>query len=601
MKKFLAALGLWAAFALPTLAQTVTTPPPPNLGKVINIFSYLTATQIADVQARTRSLDLTTPITAAVAAVNATNGAQFVWPAGDYYTATCNFTLTAPFALQGVVGTRVDSAVAGGTAITCGSNTAVLFTVNSLVGKFENVALVDAAASRSAGSAIYVTSANAHQKVDYEGLTVDGFYDGVDVAVGSSWMMHASLIQNAKHWGVRVRNTVNADAGDWRISDSWIYPASGGLAGVRYESSGGGMIVNTAILPNSGTIVNCLSMDTTGIVTVEFTFAHSKCDGATGIGLNILRGLSRTVIVDSTIKTSSLTDPAISLSYTAYGYIGGNSLWGNGGTYAIDPVTSDSYMLYGPNINNGFTNILPTSLATGALNMMAGVTLGVTQIPLGSTATTITGMVKTSGGYFTSTLTAKPTYNLNSTGSFYGQINNVSADLWALGYGANETNLGTSALTWNGAGLITIPSIATDATHTDSSVCQDTSTHALYSGSGTLGICLGTSSARYKTDIAPLGEGLLAIMALRPVSYHLDAAHGDPAKLLYGFTAEDMVGPLPALVDLDTTGHPNTADYLGVVPVLVNAVQELSAANSDLSRRLESIERAMPLQSAAAQ
>lgn len=457
-------IGIFSALALtlsvPAYAQTLSPAPSSSAsyGKVINIYQYLSAAQIADVEARTRSLDLTTAITAAVTAVNATNGAQFVWPAGDYYTATCGFTLTAPFRLQGATGTKLNASTTGGTAITCGSNTAVLFTVNSLVGKFENVALVDAASGRSAGSAIYVTSADQHQKIDYEGLTVDGFYDGVDIAVGSSWVMHASVVQNSKHWGVRVRNTVNADAGDWRISDSWIYPYSGALAGIRYESSGGGMITNTAILPNSGTIVNCLSMDTTGVVTVEFTFAHSKCDGATGPGLNILRGLSRTVIVDSTIKTSSATDPAISLSYTSYGYIGGNSLWGNGGTYAIDTVTSDSYMLYGPNVNNGFTDVLPTTLSTGSANMMAGVTLGVTQVPLGTTATTVTGMVKMQGGYFTSALTAKPTYNLNSAGSYYGQISNVSSDLWALAYGANETNLGTSVFSWSPTSLIaTVP------------------------------------------------------------------------------------------------------------------------------------------------
>lgn len=46
--------------------------------------------------------------------------------------------------------------------------------------------------------------------------------------------------------------------------------------------------------------------------------------------------------------------------------------------------------------------------------------------------------------------------------------------------------------------------ITTDATHTDATVCEDTTTHQFYFGLGTVGICLGTSSMRYKTKITPL-------------------------------------------------------------------------------------------------
>jgi hypothetical protein len=66
-------------------------------------------------------------------------------------------------------------------------------------------------------------------------------------------------------------------------------------------------------------------------------------------------------------------------------------------------------------------------------------------------------------------------------------------------------------------------------------------------------------------------------MKLRPVSFYLDGAHGDVSKLYYGFTAEEMEPVLPHLVGLDTEGKPNTADYLGLVPVMVKAMQELNA------------------------
>lgn len=172
-----------------------------------------------------------------------------------------------------------------------------------------------------------------------------------------------------------------------------------------------------------------------------------------------------------------------------------------------------------------------------------------------------------------------------STGS--GVSGDVIFQTGGTGAGATVQNTATTAMTIKGASqLIQLNAITTDATHTDASVCEDTTTHALYSGSGTLGICLGTSSARYKHDITDLAPGLDAILNLRPVSYYLNADHGDAHKQLYGFTAEDMQKVLPKLVDLDTSGQPNTADYLGLIPVLVKAVQEQQAEIEALKTRL---------------
>ena len=123
-------------------------------------------------------------------------------------------------------------------------------------------------------------------------------------------------------------------------------------------------------------------------------------------------------------------------------------------------------------------------------------------------------------------------------------------------------------------GLVTISSISTDSAKTTATICEDTTTHALYYGSGTAGVCAGTSSARFKHDIEPLAAGLTQIMALKPLSYFLNADHGDPTKKLYGFVAEDAIGVVPELVGLDTEGKPNSMDYLGVLPVAVRAIQE---------------------------
>lgn len=119
------------------------------------------------------------------------------------------------------------------------------------------------------------------------------------------------------------------------------------------------------------------------------------------------------------------------------------------------------------------------------------------------------------------------------------------------------------------------PGITADTGHTDATVCEDTTTHQFYSGTGTLGVCLGTSSARFKHDIAPLSPGLAAIMALKPDSFRYNAGYGDGgARMQFGLIAEDVASVLPDLVSLDAEGKPNSVDLMGVVPVLVRGIQQ---------------------------
>jgi hypothetical protein len=123
--------------------------------------------------------------------------------------------------------------------------------------------------------------------------------------------------------------------------------------------------------------------------------------------------------------------------------------------------------------------------------------------------------------------------------------------------------------------LVAINQIASDSGKTDATVCEDTTNHQLFAGSGTAGICLGTSSLRYKRDVTPLGFGLTAIEALRPIAYRYKPNIGQDARPLhYGFAAEQVMDVLPGLVGLDPRGRPNSVDWAGVVPILVKAVQE---------------------------
>lgn len=143
-----------------------------------------------------------------------------------------------------------------------------------------------------------------------------------------------------------------------------------------------------------------------------------------------------------------------------------------------------------------------------------------------------------------------------------------------------------AGVTISGAAVL-MPALASDAATTDATVCVKSSDGTILKGSGTLGICLGTSSARYKTDIHPLTAGLNEVLALPSKTFYLDKEHGDPMKQMYGFTAEDCAKVLPKLVGFDGEGRANTCDYLGIVPVLVHAVQEQQAQIESLKVRLQ--------------
>lgn len=137
------------------------------------------------------------------------------------------------------------------------------------------------------------------------------------------------------------------------------------------------------------------------------------------------------------------------------------------------------------------------------------------------------------------------------------------------------------------AGTIFFHSISTDAGGTDNTLCLKT-TKEVTTGTGTLGICLGTSSKLFKHDITDLQPGLDEILALQPRSFYYNKGYGDSGiKKNYGFIAEEMNNVLPELVGKDAKGNPTTADYLGLVPVLTKAVQQLATQGVKVKRTFE--------------
>lgn len=165
-----------------------------------------------------------------------------------------------------------------------------------------------------------------------------------------------------------------------------------------------------------------------------------------------------------------------------------------------------------------------------------------------------------------------------------GNENNVFAVCASAGRILTSTGGGTpstSATTL--AGTLAVAGITTDATHTDSSVCQDSTTHQFYFGSGVAGICLGTSSMRFKDGIKPMADGLQQIMDLEPKQFRYKPGYGDGgAREQIGFLAENVAEVMPNLVGRDVDGKPLSVDYMGIAVVMTRAVQQLKAENDNL-------------------
>lgn len=183
-------------------------------------------------------------------------------------------------------------------------------------------------------------------------------------------------------------------------------------------------------------------------------------------------------------------------------------------------------------------------------------------------------------------------------------LNNSFNNLDFYGGGVRTLRVDTSAgvsigtITSPGAGGLQvngqtfIPNMSSDSGIADSTVCTATTGGKLLKGSGTLGICLGTSSARYKNHIVPMNEGLDKLAALLPKNFYYNKGHGDGgAREQYGFIAEDVIQVLPKLVPLDSEGKPSSVDLVGMIPIIVRGMQQLEADNNNLRARVVELEK----------
>jgi hypothetical protein len=95
------------------------------------------------------------------------------------------------------------------------------------------------------------------------------------------------------------------------------------------------------------------------------------------------------------------------------------------------------------------------------------------------------------------------------------------------------------------------------------------------------------SDENSKENIVELSSALTAVNAMRCVRYNLKSQTPDDVKI--GFIAQDWQSSYPEVVATDTDGTLGM-NYTETIPVLLKAIQELSAQNAALTARIAALE-----------
>jgi len=246
-----------------------------------------------------------------------------------------------------------------------------------------------------------------------------------------------------------------------------------------------------------------------------------------------------------------------------------NSAIISGGTAAGSTLTLQSTSNGSPSGDSVSIKAGGSTIAT--FNSVNGLLMGgFNIIQIGSLASNSVGGYELITGTASSTV---PTLIPNKADTTSGIGAQASGNVSIIASGTEMMRLTSS--------LITIPTVGTDSGQTaTATVCEDTTSHALYFGSGTGGICKGTSSAQFKQNIRPVSElGLANIVALNPKKYRYRKGIGqDTSHEQIGLIAEDVMQVLPDCAS-DTS-----VDYLCVAVVSINAIKQLKAELDDYKR-----------------
>lgn len=140
----------------------------------------------------------------------------------------------------------------------------------------------------------------------------------------------------------------------------------------------------------------------------------------------------------------------------------------------------------------------------------------------------------------------------------FGGTHETAPNVGRLVYGS------TTALQWNGSGVITAAGVYSNTSASAANVFVDSS-GVLYRS---------TSSQKYKEDVRPLGT--VDVDLFQPVRYKSKKRDTDGDRDYLGFIAEDLhAAGLGDVVQYDSEGEPDGVMYERIVVVLMAEIQAL--------------------------
>lgn len=354
-----------------------------------------------------------------------------------------------------------------------------------------------------------------------------------------------------------------------QTSPTLITPVLGVATGTSLALNGATLGSNvfagagSAYLTGSTVGFTPLLLESTEAAAALGPIAEIYRNSASAVSADVLGGINFTGNSATGVKRTLASIQSVITTATNTAEVGSVNIWtmragalvnslfvSNGGAVRLNGAATSSL---------GFTTsgTDPTGAQSAGFSLIAGGTISLDGATIGDAAGRLRAFSSALGGCTigTDTLCVTGTVNISS----------------------NLTAAGTA---------ITFANLPSDAATTNNTVCVTTTTGVLTKGSGAIGICLGTSSARYKHDIAAQHAGLKEIAALEPVTYYYNKGYGDDgARRQHGFTAEQVYEVMPGIVGLDTEGRPNTVDWAALVPVMVGAIKELKAELNELRSR----------------
>jgi hypothetical protein len=194
----------------------------------------------------------TVAINAAIAALNAAGQGALYFPAtaNAYLVSSSLTTITAGAYIFGD-GTQNANRVGHASRINYSANNSACFTLSTLNAKFQHLTIACTAVSTpvSGSTGILVSAFNVFQTVNYDSITVYGFYNCIDIEAGTAWSMVNCQAAEGFNYCLKIANTLNPDSGDWAIVNSvfsvgGIVPIATAVASIFIASSGGGKIAN---------------------------------------------------------------------------------------------------------------------------------------------------------------------------------------------------------------------------------------------------------------------------------------------------------------------------------------------------------------------